>query len=68
MYRPTKQTQQNNSNSILTIVCIVIAFAAVMFGLGQREDAQMARYAQQNNCTWHATGSFYGDQRDYVCK
>lgn len=62
-----KQTQPKN-NSILTIACIVITFAAVMFGIGQHEDAQMARYAQANNCTWYATGSFYGDQRDYVCK
>lgn len=61
-----KPTQQKN-NSILTTVCIAIAFVAVMFGIGQYEDAQMARYAQANNCTWHATGSFYGDSRDYVC-
>lgn len=67
MHRPTKQTQPKN-DSILTTACIAIAFVAVMFGMGQYEDAQMARYAQQNNCTWHATGSFYGDSRDYVCK
>lgn len=68
MYRPTKQTPPKKDSSVLTIACIAIAFVAVMFGMGQHEDAQMARYAQANNCTWHATGSFYGDQRDYVCK
>lgn len=67
MHRQQKQTAQKD-NSILIIACIVITFTAVMFGMGQHEDAQMARYAQANKCTWHATGSFYGDQRDYVCK
>lgn len=67
MHRSTKQTQSKN-DSILTTACMAIAFVAVMFGMGQYEDAQMARYAQQNNCTWHATGTFYGDSRDYVCK
>lgn len=62
-----KQTQPKTTNFI-NFACIAIAFVAVMFGIGQHEDAQMARYAQSNNCTWHATGSFYGDQRDYVCK
>lgn len=63
-----KTNKSERNNSILTTACIVIAFAAVMFGIGQHEDAQMARYAQQNNCTWYATGTFYGDSRDYVCK
>lgn len=67
MHHYQKQTQPKN-NSIFTTACIVVAFAAVMFGIGQHEDAQMARYAQQNNCTWYATGTFYGDSRDYVCK
>lgn len=66
MHRSTKQTNQNNSN-FLTIALIVITFAAVIFGMGQYEDAQMARYAQANNCTWSATGTFYGDSRDFIC-
>lgn len=66
MHRSVKQTQPKNNNAIIT-VCIVITICAVMFGLGQREDAQMARYAQANNCTWVATGTLYGDNRDYVC-
>lgn len=66
MHHYQKQTQPKN-NSTLTIACIAVAFVAVMFGLGQREAAQMARYEQANNCTYHATGSFYGDSRDYVC-
>ena len=67
MHRSTKQTQPKNLN-YLTIACIAIAFAAVMFGIGQHEDAQMARYAQINNCEWVFNGTYYWDDRDFICK
>lgn len=29
---------------------------------------QMEAYAKTNNCTWYATGTMYGDDRDFICK
>lgn len=68
MYRSVKQTQPKNNSSVLTIICILLAIAGVMYGLGQREALQMQQYATNNNCTWVATGTLYGDNRDYLCK
>lgn len=63
-----KQTQQKNDNSLTIIVCVLVAFAGVAFGLGQRETLQMERYAATNNCTWVFNGTYYWDDRDYTCK
>ena len=67
MYRSVKQTQPKNNNSVLTIICLLLAFAGVMYGTAQREQLQMERYAINNNCEWKATGTLYGDNRDYIC-
>lgn len=58
---------KNQPNTITLIICIIITALAVAYAIGQREHANMVQYAAANNCTWHATGTMYGDDRDYVC-
>ena len=56
-------------SSTLTIsICIVITALSVAFAIGERTNAQMDVYAAQNDCEWVYQGTWYGDDRDYICK
>lgn len=58
-------------NKAKTFTLTVLAFLAVfalISAYNAHKDAQMNAYAEANNCTWHATGTFYGDSRDFICK
>ena len=52
---------------------IFVGLAAILLLLvgiilvSNRRNARMERYAKTNNCTWHATGTWYGDNRDFIC-
>lgn len=35
--------------------------------VNQRRANNMANYAIANDCEWVATGSMYGDDRDFIC-
>lgn len=53
-----------------TTICF-IAGAAVVLAImlaGRIDKAQMDAYAAANDCTWQATGTLYGDNRDFICK
>jgi hypothetical protein len=60
----TKQTLKN----ILILIAIIIVAIVIFAFDGARKDCQMQDYAKANNCTWYATGSAYGDNRDFICK
>lgn len=51
----------------LTYIAITILVFAVAFLIGTIREMKMEAYAKDNNCTWQATGTFYGDNRDLVC-
>lgn len=59
--------KQTIKNTLLVLALVGVAIA--LFALdGARQDSQMSAYAEANNCTWEATGSAYGDNRDFICK
>ena len=68
MYRPAKQTQQNKRSLTINVVCIVVAALSLAFAIGEHRTAQMTAYAAQNDCEWVYQGTWYGDDRDYICK
>ena len=67
-YYQKQKPQQNNSSIILVAVCMALTLVALVYAQGQRQQANMAIYAQQNNCQWQYNGTFYWDDRDYTCK
>lgn len=62
----TKKQNQAESRIFGIIAISIILFIA--FGIGQIRQNSRNEYALRNNCKWYATGSFYGDDRDFICK
>ena len=54
----------------LTVVLAIIITLMSMFIISKlnAREARMNEYARNNNCTWHYTGTAYGDDRDLICK
>lgn len=54
---------------LTVVLAIIIALVSIFIisKLNARE-VRMDEYARNNNCTWHYTGSAYGDDRDLICK
>ena len=48
------------------VVAILLLLAGMIL-LSNHRNARMERYAKANSCTWNATGSMYGDDRDFIC-
>lgn len=67
-YKKQTQPKNNNSNLTLVFVAMLIAGFSMVYAHGQRQEANMAKYAAANNCTWQYNGTFYWDDRDYTCK
>lgn len=53
-------------NIVIAIMALVIGCLLVVI-LNQRRANNMANYAIANDCKWVATGSMYGDDRDFIC-
>lgn len=64
---PKTKTAPKNNNVILVFVCMAIALVSLIYAQGQRQEANMAKYAAANNCEWKYNGTFYWDDRDYTC-
>ena len=65
----TKQTPVKNNRSLtFNLLCAAVAVFAVAFAIGEHRTAQMTAYAAQNDCEWVYQGTWYGDDRDYICK
>lgn len=58
---------KTNWKSIGIAILLIAAFLLVVIANGIKEEANMAAYAKANNCNWKATGTMYGDNRDFVC-
>lgn len=52
--------------AVMGLVCVIVILLGVIFGL--KRTLRMQSYAAANNCTWVWQGSYYGDDRDYICK
>lgn len=52
--------------AIVALIMIVAALLVVILNLKRAND--LSKYAMANNCKWVATGTMYGDNRDYICK
>lgn len=71
MVQSLKQTlKQQLKNNWEVVMMLVIAFGMVALGImvEDRREANCQAYAKTHNCTWHYTGTFYGDNRDSICK
>lgn len=51
---------------VVGLVCVIVLLLGAVFGL--KRQLRMQNYAIANDCTWTWNGSYYGDDRDYVCK
>lgn len=52
----------------IVIVILSIAVSLMLVAIiGLKRSNSMNEYAIANDCTWYATGSAYGDSRDFVC-
>lgn len=58
---------KNNLKTIGAIVFIITVLLLVVIASGIKQEANMDAYAKANHCTWKATGTMYGDNRDFVC-
>lgn len=67
IYREYKNNRKDKKSILLVIMLVFVAILGVV-AVRQHKVIGMLEYATQNNCTWHANGTFYGDNRDYVCK
>lgn len=71
MVRHQKQTlKQQLKNNWKVVIMLVIALGMVALGMmvEDRREANRQAYAKTHNCTWHYTGTFYGNNRDSICK
>ena len=61
------KNQTDTENIIFGIITATVVIL-IAFGIGQIRQHNRDEYARRNNCKWYATGSFYGDDRDFICK
>jgi hypothetical protein len=66
MHNYQKQ-KQHKDRSLLLLAIFMAAILLAGYHISRRRQANMDAYAKRNHCTWQATGSFYGDNRDQVC-
>lgn len=52
--------------AIVTLASVVLILLGVIVNLKRSYDRKL--YAIANNCEWVATGTMYGDDRDFICK
>ena len=64
----TQKPSKTNASLTINVVCAIVAVFAVVYAIGVHRDSQMTVYAAQNNCEWVYQGTWYGDNRDYICK
>ena len=65
----TLRTNKTNKNrSIAVAILVAIGLVALTIKIEDSRTANRIAYAKANNYTWHYTGTFYGDDRDSVCK
>ena len=50
------------------ILIVGLIALATFVGFRVKQAADLAEYADINGCSWSATGTSYGDNRDWVCR
>lgn len=58
----------SNRSLTINIILALVAVFSVAYAIGEHRTANMVAYAAQNDCEWVYQGTWYGDNRDYVCK
>jgi len=53
---------------VLAFVLVAGVLAGIVVIQSMHDNSARQAYAEANNCEWSATGSFYGDDRDFVCR
>ena len=67
IYREYKNNIKDKKGILIVIMLALIAILGVA-AIRQHKVIGMQEYATQNNCTWYSNGTFYGDNRDFICK
>lgn len=62
-----RKENKNMKNKTIGFIAGAAVVLAIMLA-GKIDKAQMDAYAAANDCTWQATGTLYGDDRDFICK
>lgn len=60
-----------NINRIKNIAIVILALIVVLLLgviLNLKRANNLREYAIANNCEWIYQGTYYGDDRDYICK
>lgn len=63
----TEKGKQKMSKTKIVIALALVAVATVC-AVSLKRAANLHAYAESNNCEWSATGTAYGDDRDWICK
>lgn len=50
------------------IIIAVLLGLVGFIGMRVKQAVDLADYAAVNHCNWMATGTNYGDDRDWICK
>lgn len=53
---------------ISIIAAIFVGMLLLGVGINLKRANDLRNYAIANNCTWQHQGTYYGDNRDYICK
>lgn len=51
----------------LVYILIIFLVLAIAFLIGTIRELKAEAYAREHNCTWQATGTMYGNDKDFVC-
>lgn len=50
------------------LIVLALAVIAICGAVNLKRATDLQAYAENNNCQWQATGTMYGDDRDFVCR
>lgn len=53
---------------LLIVLALAIAGIAICGAVNYKRATDLQAYAEANDCQWSATGTMYGDDRDYICR
>lgn len=56
------------SKKLIIALALAIAGVAICGAVNWKRATDLQAYAESNNCEWSATGTAYGDDRDWICK
>ena len=63
-----KETKMTKTTKIVIAVVAGVIVLALGVGLNLKRAFDLRDYAIANDCEWVWQGTWYGDDRDYICK